>query len=259
MKNLLIGLLASVAFVGGIGTVVMMNSNETLDVKPEALEKETNLPTIEEDIITEDVQTEEAEVVMPENEVTEDVVEVLEEETQTYSLQTENTDKEEIKQEVPVQPSTPTPAPEPVKPVTPPASSSSDFMSQVEQLIFAKVNEERANAGVATLSYNNTMQKYARIKSEDMGVNNYFDHKDLNGQLITNQMAADGVSYAAWGENIAYIGGVSDANALANQFMTNWMNSQGHRENILSDNFTGIGIGVYKVGGTVYATQEFLR
>ena len=132
-------------------------------------------------------------------------------------------------------------------------------MAAVEQAIFNKVNEERAKAGVPALTYNNTMQKYARIKSQDMGDNNYFSHEDLNGNLITTKMKNDGVSYRAWGENIAYIGGVSDANALANQFMTNWMNSSGHRANILSTNFSSIGVGVYKIGNKVYATQEFYK
>lgn len=103
------------------------------------------------------------------------------------------------------------------------------------------------------------MEKYARIKSKDMGDNNYFSHEDLSGKLITEKMKQDGVSYRAWGENIAYIGGVSDANKLAEQFMTNWMNSSGHRANILSTNFESIGIGVYKSGNRVYATQEFYK
>ncbi len=137
--------------------------------------------------------------------------------------------------------------------------TNGNFSDQVEQLIFNKVNEERAKAGVPALSYNSTMETYARIKSKDMGDKNYFDHKDLNGELITAQMARDGVSYSAWGENIAYIGGVSDAAALADQFMTNWMNSQGHRENILSTNFSSIGVGVYKSGNRYYATQEFYK
>ena len=133
------------------------------------------------------------------------------------------------------------------------------FMAQVEQAIFNKVNEERTKAGVAPLTYNTTMEKYARIKSQDMGDNNYFSHTDLSGNYITTQMKADGVTYKAWGENIAYIGGVTDPTALANQFMTNWMNSQGHKENILSTNFSSIGVGVYKIGNKVYATQEFYR
>ena len=113
-------------------------------------------------------------------------------------------------------------------------------MAAVEQAIYNKVNEERAKAGVPALTYNNTMQKYARIKSQDMGDNNYFSNED-------------------WGENIAYIGGNVSADALAEQFMTNWMNSSGHRANILSTNFSSIGVGVYKIGNKVYATQEFYR
>lgn len=140
------------------------------------------------------------------------------------------------------------------------ANASDKFMAQVEQAIFNKVNEERAKAGVAPLSYNTTMEKYARIKSQDMGDNNYFSHTDLNGNYITAKMKADGVSYNSWGENIAYLGGYgTDPTVLANQFMTNWMNSSGHRKNILSTDFTSIGVGVYQIGNKVYATQEFYR
>ena len=139
------------------------------------------------------------------------------------------------------------------------AAISDKFMAEVEQAIFNKVNEERTKAGVAPLTYNTTMEKYARIKSQDMGDNNYFSHTDLNGNNITTKMKADGVTYNAWGENIAYISGVTDPTALANQFMTNWMNSQGHKENILSTKFSSRGVGVYKIGNKVYATQEFYR
>ena len=139
------------------------------------------------------------------------------------------------------------------------SNNSSSYIAQIEQMIFNKVNEERAKAGVAPLSYSNTMQKYARIKSEDMGVRKYFSHEDPNGQLITVKMKADGVSYNAWGENIAYLGGYSGDSNIANKFMTNWMNSSLHRANILSPNFTSIGVGVYKIGNTYYATQEFMK
>ena len=136
---------------------------------------------------------------------------------------------------------------------------SDSFMAKVEQLIFQRVNEERSKAGLSTLTYNSTMEKYARYKSQDMGDKGYFAHEDQQGNLITVKMQNEGVSYKAWGENIAYIGGVSDENALATQFMDNWMNSPGHRANILSNNFSSIGVGVYKIGNKVYATQEFFK
>lgn len=133
------------------------------------------------------------------------------------------------------------------------------FMSEVEKEIYIKVNMERRKIGLSDLLYNNTMQKYARMKSQDMGDKNYFDHKDLEGNFITLRMKKDGIVYNSWGENIAYIGGISDSTKLANKLMENWMNSQGHRANILSNKFSSIGVGVYKIGDKIYATQEFYR
>lgn len=139
------------------------------------------------------------------------------------------------------------------------APSDNSFAAEIEQLIYQRVNSERAAAGLPGLSYNTTMEKYARIKSADMGEKGYFSHEDPQGKLITDTMKADGVSYNSWGENIAYIQGKRDNEGLATEFMNNWMNSSGHRANILSTNFTSIGVGVYKIGNTYYATQEFYR
>lgn len=140
-----------------------------------------------------------------------------------------------------------------------PVVSESNYIAEIEQAIFQRVNQERSAAGLPALSYNTTMENYARIKSKDMGDNGYFSHEDQQGNLITVKMQADGVSYRAWGENIAYIQGVDSNSALATKFMDNWMNSSGHRANILSTNFSSIGIGVYKIGNTYYATQEFYK
>lgn len=137
--------------------------------------------------------------------------------------------------------------------------SDSNYIAEIEQAIFQRVNQERIAAGVPTLSYNATMEHYARLKSKDMGDNGYFSHEDLQGKLITEKMKVDGVSYNAWGENIAYIQGINNNSILATNFMDNWMNSSGHRANILSANFKSIGVGVYKIGNTYYATQEFYR
>lgn len=142
---------------------------------------------------------------------------------------------------------------------TPNINQDDSYIAEIEQMIFEQVNQQRQAAGLQPLSYNGTMEHYARAKSKDMGVRGYFDHKNPEGQLMTEQMRADGISYNAWGENIAYISGISGNSNLANQFMTNWMNSSGHRANILSNNFTSIGVGVYKIGNTYYATQEFYR
>ena len=138
-------------------------------------------------------------------------------------------------------------------------NNSTNFMSEVEQLIYNKVNEERAKANLSPLSYNSTLENYARVKSKDMGDRGYFSHNDPEGRYITDKMREDGFSYSAWAENIAYISGNTDANYLATTFMNNWMNSAGHRANILTTNCNSIGIGVYVINGKVYATQEFCK
>ncbi|MGL4772440.1 MAG: CAP domain-containing protein, partial [Clostridium sp.] len=131
------------------------------------------------------------------------------------------------------------------------------FIAAVEQEIFHLVNAERRNAGVPELSYSKTMEKYARIKSKDMGDRGYFDHRNPEGELITEMMKRDGVSYKAWAENIGYAS--SSARGMAMQFMNMWMDSEGHRKNILSTEYTSLGVGISDHGGKVYATQEFYR
>ena len=136
---------------------------------------------------------------------------------------------------------------------------SNNYISEIEQAKFQRVKAERLAAGLPALSYNTTMEYYARMKSKYMGNNGHFDHIDKEGRLMNEIIQADGISYRAWGENIAYIQGLNDYNALSNRFMNNWMNSEGHKANILSSKFTSIGIGVYKIGDIYYATQEFYK
>ena len=136
---------------------------------------------------------------------------------------------------------------------------SNNFFSNIESIILQRVNEERAKEGLAALTYSSTMRKYARIKSMDMGDRGYFEHRDPEGRLMSDIIKKDGITYKAWGENIAYIGGMTDEAAIAERFVNNWMNSPSHKANILCDKFGEIGIGVYKIGNRFYATQEFFK
>jgi len=135
-----------------------------------------------------------------------------------------------------------------------------NFLPAIEEIIFRLTNEERQRAGLPVLAHSDTMANYARIKSQDMGDRNYFGHGDPEGRLMQSMLDADGVEYTVWGENLAMLGGyeLSDED-LAQMFMTNWMNSESHRANILSPDFDHIGIGVYKAGTRFYATQEFMK
>lgn len=136
---------------------------------------------------------------------------------------------------------------------------SNNFFENIESIILQRVNEERSKEGLTALTYSSTMRKYARIKSMDMGDRGYFEHRDPEGRLMSDIIKKDGITYKAWGENIAYIGGMTDEAAIAERFVNNWMNSSSHRANILCDRFSEIGIGVYKIGNRFYATQEFFK
>ncbi len=268
------GIPKNIDWTSSLNKIVEETKKENLDKKNEAVENLTktemnsgmnnnNDNVIKEekpsDLVT-DIKTEEESVVQASEQKTEnDKTKVESEDVQQQVRQSQESDKPSNTVETPSQQALTSKTTSPAS--APPSTSvgTSNFSDQIEQLIFTKVNEERAKAGVSTLNYSSLMEKYARIKSQDMGDRNYFDHQNPEGELITSQMDRDGITYRAWGENIAYIGGVTDLNQLAEQFMTNWMNSSGHRANILSENFTSIGVGVYKSGNRYYATQEFYK
>jgi uncharacterized YkwD family protein len=123
--------------------------------------------------------------------------------------------------------------------------------------VFALVNEERIQAGLLPLSRLEILFEVAEIKALDMRDNNYFDHVSPTygtpGQLLTQY----GVEWTAYGENIA--AGQRTPAAV----MEAWMNSPGHRANILSPKFTHLGVG-YAPGTSdsryrSYWVQEFVR
>lgn len=268
MKNKLIAAIISICVIGGVGTTIFLdqkskNLNELSEnkvVQEKSIEDSTSKEDskAQKDVVEKEVKAvNESDIQTASLENSEPVQNSIIEENEVINSAVDNVN-EEVVQEVIQESSNEEEASRPNAETQIPIYDSS-YMAEVESMIFNKVNEERSKNGLAQLSYNSTMEYYARIKSQDMGDRGYFDHNNPEGELITVQMQRDGVSYSSWGENIAYIGGVSDTTTLANQFMTNWMNSSGHRANILSSNFTSIGIGVYKVGNTVYATQEFYR
>ncbi len=144
------------------------------------------------------------------------------------------------------------PAPAPAKAPAPAASNSS--ISAFEQQVVDLTNAERSKAGLAPLKLNVELSRMARIKSEDMRDKNYFDHNSPTYGSPFDMMRKFGISFTAAGENIA--AGQKTPQAV----VTGWMNSPGHRQNILNANYTEIGVG-YAAGGSYghYWTQEFIR
>ncbi|OPH62080.1 serine protease [Paenibacillus ferrarius] len=119
-------------------------------------------------------------------------------------------------------------------PVTTPPSQSA-FASQVVSL----VNQERANAGLRPLTSNSALTAMALDKAKDMYNNGYFDHTSPTYGSPFDMMSSYGIKYSYAGENIAK--GQQTPEAV----MQAWMNSAGHRQNILSPNYTQIGVAYY--------------
>ncbi|OCN00842.1 hypothetical protein A7X67_08105 [Clostridium sp. W14A] len=124
-----------------------------------------------------------------------------------------------------------------------------DFQNQVLQL----VNKERTSRGLNALSMDSALNKTATLKSQDMAKLGYFDHTSPTYGSPFDMMKQFGISYRTAGENIA-MGQTSPT-----QVMNGWMNSEGHRANILNSSFTKIGIGVAQnSNGQYYWTQQFI-
>lgn len=129
-------------------------------------------------------------------------------------------------------------------------------LAEVKRLaheVLVLVNQERAKVGLAALKDNWQLARVARYKSEDMRDKNYFSHTSPTYGSPFDMIKNFGIRYMAAGENIAM--GQPTAAAV----MKSWMNSPGHRSNILSKNFTELGVGVAKSkSGSLYWTQQFI-
>ena len=112
------------------------------------------------------------------------------------------------------------------------------------------MNEIRAQYGLSALTLDESLCRYARVKSQDMQQNGYFSHESPTYGSPFDMMRSFGVSYRSAGENIAM--GYSTPEAV----VAAWMNSEGHRANILSANYTTLGVGYVEDGG--YWTQWFI-
>ena len=145
-------------------------------------------------------------------------------------------------------PSTPATKPE-VKPDNKPSTDFSSYQRQVLDL----VNAERSKRGIAPLTLDSNLSSVATKKSQDMINKNYFDHTSPTYGSPFNMMNQFGISYRSAGENIA------KGQRTPQDVVTAWMNSEGHRKNILNSSYTNLGVGVAKdSNGTIYWTQMFI-
>lgn len=115
----------------------------------------------------------------------------------------------------------------------------SNNMNSDEKEVFDLINKQRTNNGLAVLKNDNEVQRIARIKAQDMVNNNYFSHTSPTYGSPFDMLKSFKVSYKSAGENIA--GNSSNSGAV-----TAWMNSSGHKANILNSSYNYTGIGVVK-------------
>lgn len=105
--------------------------------------------------------------------------------------------------------------------------------------VFNLINEQRTQNGLAALKIDTEVQNVARIKAQDMVNNNYFSHTSPTYGSPFDMLKSFKVSYKTAGENIA-------GNSSNSAAVTAWMNSSGHKANILNSSFNYTGIGVIK-------------
>ncbi|MFE6870413.1 CAP domain-containing protein [Kitasatospora sp. NPDC057692] len=138
-------------------------------------------------------------------------------------------------------------APRATATANPGGSANGSFAQQVVGL----VNVQRSQAGCGPLSADSRLATAAQVHSDDMADRNFFDHASPEGTHADQRIEAAGYRWSTWGENIAR--GQKDPAAV----MESWMNSPGHRANILNCSFKQIGVGVRTGSGGPWWTQVF--
>ncbi|MEO3944632.1 CAP domain-containing protein [Gorillibacterium sp. CAU 1737] len=147
---------------------------------------------------------------------------------------------------IPTKTTTSTPSKTPSTPVTstPSAPSTGTSATDDTATAYAKqvasiVNQERAAAGLSPLTFDSALSKMAVDKAKDMIVNNYFSHTSPTYGSPFDMMTRYGIPHSYAGENIA------KGQRTPQEVMTAWMNSAGHKANILNANYKKIGVGYY--------------
>jgi uncharacterized YkwD family protein len=131
------------------------------------------------------------------------------------------------------------------------ANENEAGLKAYEQQVVDLTNKERAKYGLPPLTVDLALSKVAREKSRDMAVNHYFSHNSPTYGSPFEMMRKFGISYTAAGENIA------KGQRTPQEVVAAWMNSAGHRANILNKNYTHIGVG-FEENGYIW-TQQFIR
>ena len=130
-------------------------------------------------------------------------------------------------------------------------TTTAGYVSNYEEQVLTLVNAERKKEGKAPLAMDAKLREAAKVRAEEISREGHFSHERPDRSFFFSIYDEFNISYAFQGENIAMGYGTPAA------VMEGWMNSEGHRENILTDEYSAIGIGCYKKEGNIYWVQLF--
>lgn len=147
--------------------------------------------------------------------------------------------------------------------------SATTERARLELAIHERVNEVRQERGLSTLAFDTELRSVARYHSEDMAEREYFSHTSPEGDTLQDRyerfgydcrVPAGEFEYKTGGENLfTYRSSMEPSiEALANRTVAGWLDSPGHRRNLLDEDWRQEGIGVARADdGTIYVTQNF--
>ncbi|MDA8597014.1 CAP domain-containing protein [Candidatus Pacebacteria bacterium] len=130
---------------------------------------------------------------------------------------------------------------------------------ELYEAIHDLTNAAREQAGLTSLRHDRELAEIAEAHSKDMATRNFFSHTNPDNCGLKCRLDEGGYEVMAWGENIIYRTHTADwtTTELAEYFVESWLDSPGHRKNMLSGTYTHEGVGVYIDGHTVYVTVNF--
>jgi uncharacterized protein YkwD len=129
---------------------------------------------------------------------------------------------------------------------------------RTEMAITEAINDQRQEHGLEPLEHRDDLAEIARQFSQQMVDEQFFDHVDPAGESVADRVRDTGITFTAVGENLYGAEGPVGMVDHVERSVSGWMDSPGHRENILREVFTQTGVGMASDGTTVRVTQVFL-
>lgn len=135
-------------------------------------------------------------------------------------------------------------------------TAQSSAIARMEQDTIQQINQNRQQQNLEPLSRNTKLTQVARDYSRRMAKQDFFSHTSPDGDTIAQRVQSRGINYLMVGENLFKGTNITEPVPVA---VEGWMQSPGHRQNILTANYTETGIGIWQQNNTYYFTQVFLR